>query len=100
MRCSIKHVRYPFHCARTHRSSSTYRFRGMPTGGRSDSGTGLCYYSWEAGPIHYISVDSFYVLYLKGLPLVDWVVAGGWYVDGNLLQPIVAGAGFRLDTHA
>jgi hypothetical protein len=42
--------------------SSTYRFAGMPTGGRSDAGTGLRYYSWEAGPVHYISVDSFCAL--------------------------------------
>ena len=35
----------------------------MPTGGRNDAGTGLRYYSWEAGPVHFISVDSFYGLF-------------------------------------
>ena len=53
--------------------SSTYRFAGMPTGGRSDAGTGLRYYSWEAGPVHYISVDSFYVLYGPLEPITKWV---------------------------
>ena len=46
--------------------SSTYRFAGMPTGGRVDDGTGLQYFSWEAGPVHYISLNSFYVVYLAG----------------------------------
>jgi hypothetical protein len=53
--------------------SSTYRFAGMPTGGRNDAGTGLRYYSWEAGPVHYISIDSFYVLYGPLQPLTKWV---------------------------
>jgi hypothetical protein len=55
--------------------SSTYRFAGMPTGGRVDDGTGLQYWSWEAGPVHYISVNSFYIIYLPGTRLYDWVVA-------------------------
>lgn len=29
--------------------SATYRYRGMPTGGRKD---GLMYFSWESGPVH------------------------------------------------
>ena len=55
--------------------SSTYRFAGMPTGGRNDAGTGLRYYSWEAGPVHYISVDSFYGLYGPLEPITKWVEA-------------------------
>jgi hypothetical protein len=55
--------------------SSTYRFAGMPTGGRSDAGTGLRYYSWEAGPVHYLSIDSFYDLYGPLQPLTKWVEA-------------------------
>ena len=47
----------------------------MPTGGRSDAGTGLRYYSWEAGPVHYISIDSFYDLYGPLQPLTKWVEA-------------------------
>ena len=47
----------------------------MPTGGRNDDGTGLQYYSWNAGPVHFISVNSFYVIYTKGFRLYDWVVA-------------------------
>ena len=47
----------------------------MPTGGRVDDGTGLQYWSWEAGPVHYISVNSFYIIYLPGTRLYDWVVA-------------------------
>ncbi len=47
----------------------------MPTGGRNDGGTGLRYYSWEAGPVHYISVDSFYVLYGPLSRLTQWVTA-------------------------
>jgi hypothetical protein len=55
--------------------SATYRFAGMPTGGRSDAGTGLRYYSWEAGPVHYISIDSFYDLYGPLQPITRWVEA-------------------------
>ena len=56
--------------------SSTYRFAGMPTGGRNDAGTGLQYWSWEAGPVHYISVNSFYGNYASGSSkLYDWVAA-------------------------
>jgi hypothetical protein len=47
----------------------------MPTGGRNDAGTGLRYYSWEAGPVHYISVDSFYDLYGPLQPITKWVEA-------------------------
>jgi len=55
--------------------SATYRFAGMPTGGRNDAGTGLRYYSWEAGPVHYISIDSFYDLYGPLQPITKWVEA-------------------------
>ena len=40
-----------------------------------DYGTGLQYYSWEAGPVHYISVNSFYIDYLPSSTLTKWVVA-------------------------
>lgn len=53
--------------------SSTYRFAGMPTGGRKDAGTGLRYYSWEAGPVHFISIDSFYDLYGPLQPITRWI---------------------------
>jgi hypothetical protein len=56
--------------------SSTYRFAGMPTGGRNDAGTGLQYWSWEAGPVHYISLNSFYNDYAPGTSnLYKWVAA-------------------------
>jgi hypothetical protein len=37
--------------------SAKFRYAGMPTGGRSD---GPMYFSWNAGPVHYISFCSFY----------------------------------------
>jgi acid phosphatase type 7 len=69
--------------------SSTYRFKGMPTGGRNDAGTGLRYYSWEAGPVHYISLDSFYDLYGPLQPITKWIVADLASVDHSRTPWIV-----------
>jgi hypothetical protein len=63
-------------------SSSTYRFRGMPAHGKPlDDGTFLRYYSWNVGPVHHISLDSFYVLYGPLQPITKWIEADLAAVD-------------------
>jgi hypothetical protein len=62
--------------------SSTYRFAGMPTGGRNDAGTGLRYYSWEAGPAHFISLCSFIAGgFGPNQPISKWLAADLAAVD-------------------
>ena len=82
--------------------STQYRFRGMPTGGRTD---GCMYFSYEAGPVHVISLASFYpggfsassplTVWLKGdLAAIDraktpWVIVSlhaPWYNSNTAHQ--------------
>ncbi len=51
--------------------SSQYRFKGMPTGGRTD---GCMYYSYQVGPAHIISLASFYPGgFAPSSPLTQWL---------------------------
>jgi 3',5'-cyclic AMP phosphodiesterase CpdA len=66
---------YPYAGQLTYAASATLRYRGMPTGGRLDANTGLQYFSWNAGPVHYISLNSFYFPFEVESKLVNWVAA-------------------------
>jgi hypothetical protein len=54
-------------------TSARHRYAGMPSAGRAD---GAFYFSWEAGPAHFISVSSFYPGHFgPASPMTVWLQA-------------------------